>query len=911
MSERPDGDLEELFAEAIKRKPEERGNFLDEVCVGDTNLRNELDELLSLRTRADGFFEDLAGDIVESASLELETAARPKIRIGSYQVEEAVGRGGMGVVYRASRVDGAFDHQVALKLLHLDMQVPQLRSRFLTERQLLAKFDHPNIARLLDGGVTDEGRPYFVMELIDGQPITTYCQENRLTLEQSLRLFLTLVDAVSYLHRNLVVHRDLKPSNVFVRRDRVVKLLDFGVAKLLEEDAGEAFRTLTGEQLLTPQYAAPEQLRNEKVTTATDVYGLGAVLYELLSGQRAHDRASRDIPSLEHETTTSPSEALSRARRERTDEPGRQWRQLPRDLDNICLMALRPEPERRYDSAEQLGQDIERHLDGLPVRASADTLAYRVAKFLKRNRNGVLAGSFVLALLAFGFARERGLRDRAQQAALKAEAVSGFLGNLFSSADPANTQGSEVTVGEVLEQAEAVLAADNALKGQPGVESEVRVILGQTYEALGKTEAAQVQLEKALELAGGLESKNLAAMTAAEGLARNRSLSWERREPLFRRVIEVRKEELGPEHPDTLSAMGGLVRVLRAPGRYPEAETLARETLDKRAAVLGTDHPDTLRAMNSLAAVMYETARYQEASTLYEDALAISRAHLGPSHPDTLRLVSNLGSSYTALGRYGDAEPLQRKVVRERLRVLGEGHHQTGMSMHNLGTLLLQLGQYPEAETWFRRAVTARAEMGSAGYLFSKSFLADTLRELERLEEAEELYVETLDEYKEKLPGHADEPRVIAALAELRYKQGRIAAAEELASQALEKHLSAEGEKQLDASDTLHLLARIRIDRTQFDEATDLADRALAIREKILGPSHPTVLESRIERTRILLAAGRPTPACEALQVHYDELAASPNLDLPKIQEPLVFVIDGCESAGKLLNPDRYRSLLN
>jgi tetratricopeptide (TPR) repeat protein len=368
--------------------------------------------------------------------------------------------------------------------------------------------------------------------------------------------------------------------------------------------------------------------------------------------------------------------------------------------------------------------------------------------------------------------------------------------------------------------------------------------------------SATLHLEKALDLAGGIEGEDPIAIEAAAALGSHNAWSYERREQLLRRVLEIRARDLGRDHADTLLAMGTLSRVLRSQRKYGEAEALDREILAKRTAALGPEHPDTLRAMNSLAGVLYGTARFGEAANLYEEALEISRRRPGPDHPDTLRLASNLGSTYSVLGRYLEAEPLQQAVVDQRLEVLGGEHHQTGMSMHNLGTLLLRLGRYEEAESWFRRAVGAREKQGGAGYYYSKSFLADALRELGRFEEAEALYLEALGEQASDQPEHPDNLRTAASLAELHFLRGDLVVAEEMALGALEEQLRIEGHKVLDATETLLLLASIRSREGRFEEAAAFALRSQQIAEDTLGREHPTALHSRLERCRALLAAG-------------------------------------------------------
>ncbi|MBD3648097.1 MAG: serine/threonine protein kinase, partial [Pseudomonadales bacterium] len=447
--------LESLFTAAVDLPVEERKAFLDRHCPDQPELRKKVEELLDKDSDATSYFDDLTGAIIAAAPLELESAVQTRLEFGPYKAHQVIGRGGMGIIYEAERVDGEFDQQVALKLLHVDMETPETHSRFLAERQLLARLSHPNIARLLDGGVTPEGRPYFVMELVDGMPIATYCREHALPVEEILRLFLDVVDAVSYLHRNLIVHRDLKPGNIFVDQGGQVKLLDFGIAKILTEEHGSEALTRTGLQLLTPEYAAPEQLRNGPITTATDVFALGGVLYELLSGGRPFNRDQLDINDRVLRTPTAPSTALRRSTSDvaAVRNTAVSWRRLAGDLDNICLKALRPEPEFRYVSAEQLGEDIERHLNGLPVRARKNTAYYRSSRFLLRHRSAVAATMMLLTILGFGFAHERGLREEAEVARLAADheaaralAVSDFLTELLSSVDPAKAQGHEVPV---------------------------------------------------------------------------------------------------------------------------------------------------------------------------------------------------------------------------------------------------------------------------------------------------------------------------------------------------------------------------------------------------------------------------------------------------------------------------------
>ncbi|MEX1309110.1 MAG: serine/threonine-protein kinase, partial [Candidatus Sulfomarinibacteraceae bacterium] len=860
--------LEELLAEALSRRPEQRSEYLDDACADDPGLRRELDELLELNDEAEIFFDRLSGEIAGAAPLEIESSVGSQIRVGPYRTIAAIGRGGMGAVYRAERVDGEFDQEVALKLLHRDMDTPELRARFLAERQLLAGLEHPNIARLVDGGVTEEGRPYFVMELVDGRPITQYCSENRLSVEEILRLHLDVVDAVSYLHRNLVVHRDLKPSNIFVDHEGRVKLLDFGIAKMLAGGPDAQMLTRTGQQLMTPEYAAPEQLLGEPVTTATDVYALGAVLFELLTGTRPHEGRkpndhgpTRDLPPTPSSVIRSDSVPTNRG----TATPGIE---ISRDLDAICLKALRPDPGDRYPSAEQLGSDIERHLAGQPVGARAATFSYRAGLFVRRHRGGVLIAGLVAALVILGVVREVSLRNDAERArneaeieASKAVAVSRFLGDLLSSVDPKKAQGEEVAVADVLEQASARIADSPELAAQPEVEAAVRQTIAGTYVSLGRYEDALEHQERAVELLGWPESHEPEALSAAAelGVLYQRLGLAKAAEDLIRSVLEIRTATLGEDHPASLRSLNQLADFLFSQGRIDEVEPLDRKTLEIRRRVLGEDHPDTLRSLNGLAATLFNQGRYAEAAPLFEEGLDTRRRTLGENHPDTLTLANNLAACYLEQGRYTEAEALQREVVAGRTRVLGPEHDQTAMSIHNLGVTLAQLGRYDESEEELRKAIEIRKDLPGdrRGLFFSMSYLADVLRALERWNEAEELYLDTWKAQRLELgPSDGETLKTASGLAELRSLTGDLQGAETLLDEILAVQLEVRGEQHPDTLQSLTTLAHVRNEQGRYDEALELCERAMAAGARSLGAEHTAVLQAATEKVAALRGMG-------------------------------------------------------
>ena len=401
--------IEEIFQTAIEHDAAERSAFLTEACGGDADLRREVESLLAYgttRTHAGEPFQQAIKGAARSLTLTQSALEEPGDqligrRIGAYRVTSLIGRGGMGAVYLAERDDAQFNQQVAIKIIKRGMDTDFILDRFLRERQILAGLDHPHIARLFDGGTTEDGLPYFVMEHVSGVTITDYCTATQLSLTERLKLFRQVCAAVQHAHQKLVVHRDLKPSNILVNRDGAPKLLDFGIAKLLAPDAAQT-QTATEQRLLTPDYASPEQVRGQTITTAADVYSLGVVLYELLTGQRPHQFKTLSPAEIERTICETeppkPSDAVSR----KTAHAGKLQKQLAGDLDNIVLMALRKEPERRYQSVEQFSEDIRRHLEGRPVGARGDTFTYRAGKFVRRHRLGVAAAALVTLSLLGG-----------------------------------------------------------------------------------------------------------------------------------------------------------------------------------------------------------------------------------------------------------------------------------------------------------------------------------------------------------------------------------------------------------------------------------------------------------------------------------------------------------------------------
>lgn len=850
-SETPVSPLERAFGEALEiEDPERRRVWLADLQQRHPALAAELASLLEAHEEGDGLLDRLGEDIAATAALELEKAASPQLRIGPFRVTGTLGRGGTGAVYRAVRSGVDFEQEVAIKVLHLDMDSPVARERFARERKLLARLDHPRIARLLDGGVTDEERPFLVMEIVDGVPITKWCTERWLDVPATLRLFLRVVDAVAYLHRNLVVHRDLKPGNILVDRRGEVKLLDFGIAKLVDEE-GEAGATRTRERMMTPQYAAPEQIAGEAPSTATDVYALGVLLFELLVGERPGGESESTSPRSSGGAPPRPNRALRRLR----ESARAAGRRIPTDLEHVCLHALEEDPERRYGSAVELGRDLERFLAGHPIDARPSSWAYRTVTWLRRSRKAVAATVFAVALAGVWGVRESRLREEAERArsvaeaeAANARAVSEFLTGLLSSVDPAEAQGRDVAVTDVLAAAEERLE-DEPFSGRELVEASVRSTIGTTLTALGRHEEAEPHLRRALALreAYGAPATQRTDALAALGQTLELRGDLEEAEEIYRRVLEARREEHGPDSAEVVAATGSLADVLWRQGELEQVEALDRRVLEIRRDTLGPDAPETLRSLNALATTLFSQSRMDEAAVLFSEAFAGQRRLHGVRHPDTLMIANNLGSAWLEIGRYREGEALLREVSNARVEVLGREHEDTAMTLHNLALILGALGRHEEAIETMEEAVAIREFLRRGEQWASRAYLGDLLAEAGNIDRAE-AELRTVAEHLADSAG-VDDPerlRVETRRASLARRRGDLEEAWERSASTLGHQLDALGPTHPSVLEARMVGARIARERGDLPRARELAEAALAGAREVLGPGHPQRIEAEI-----------------------------------------------------------------
>jgi tetratricopeptide (TPR) repeat protein/tRNA A-37 threonylcarbamoyl transferase component Bud32 len=765
----------------------------------------------------------------------------PGTEVGRYVIVRRHARGGMATVYEAERSDGVYQQRVAVKVLRRGLDTEDLIRRFLMERQILSSLAHPNIARLLDGGSTEDGRPYLVMELVEGESITRFADTRKLDTSSRLQLFLHVVDAVHAAHRQLVVHRDIKPSNILVDGDGRVKLLDFGIAKLLAVDSEH---TDIGVRALTPEYASPEQLHGEAITTATDVYQLGLLLRELLTGLRpargdaqpgdAQFRGSRLVMRTVEGAPDSESRALTRA-----TTPARLARTLSGDLDVILDKALRPAPDQRYASAGELGTDIRRHLKGLTILAHPESTGYRMRKFVRRHRSSVTAfAGAVLLLAAYALTvtmqRQRiaAERDRAEQEARKAEQVTDFLVHIFRSAETDQGAGERVTARELLDVAARQLEGE--LTDDPSVRAAMMSAIGRSYHQLGLYSEAGTMLERAIagrqsaieprsaDLAGDLN--HLAEVTLPRD--RNRGLE------LFDRALRTAEQTVGPDHPvvaqiltgyaaalgggepertrarqmlrravATLRAAPGDVRkelshslTVSAYGQPPEiAIPFIHEALELRRAAYGERHTLLAASLSDLALVT-QGIDLLAADSLLEQAMDIMIDVHGEGHPMPLVIMNNLAGVRRDRGAFAEAEPLYRKVLALRRELYPEHLRSHAYALYGLGLVLAETGKAAEGETLLREAleILEREVPGTMLVVLTRAAVGHALARQSRFAEAEPILLAAHEEIRGSTVSPVDKAKTLERVISLYREWGRASPARDYQSQ-LDSLVTAEG----------------------------------------------------------------------------------------------------------------------
>ncbi len=874
-------EIRELFEELVYLPPAEREAKL--TGVSDTELAARVRQLLAADSEAEGFLETPA--VAMTGGLFDEAEAAPD-RIGPYRVLRRLGRGGMGEVFLAERADDLYDQRVAIKLLRRGMESADVLSRFAKERRILARLAHPHIARLFDGGATEDGRPYFVMELVEGEPITAYCRSRSAPISERLRLLLDACDAVDAAHRSLVVHRDLKPSNVLVTAGGDVKLLDFGIAKVLgPDDSGESeVETHTDLRLLTPAYAAPEQILGEPVTVATDVWALGALAYELLTGTLPQKRETRSSAALAaaaaSDTFERPSQRVAGEPLDRlpiaqpTEADRRRFeRQLRGDLDNVLLTALRREPERRYGSVSALAGDFRRHREGRPVKARPDTLSYRAGKFVRRNRLGVAAAALVGMSLVGGLVATSRQRARAESsarvaaaAARRADAVKEFLIGLFEIADPDQT-GGNLPASALLDQAGKRL--DTELSTEPDVQADLLDAVARIDRSLGRLEPAEGLARRSLAVrkrvlpegdgAIGRSMATLGAITMDRG--KLDEAEGELKEAL--RVVETKD---GARSLAAARVRSDYAQVLFWKGDVATAERLEGSVYEAYRAELGEDSVQTAIHLRNRGILREELDRLDEAEADGRASQAVLEKRLGPEHP-------NLGQSYlnlaVLLDRRGKAEA-ERWFLRSlevRRKALGPDHRVVGQTLQLLALFYLNQGRLEESETNYRHALALFRAIEPKHFEVGKCLngLALVASRRERYAEAEVTLGEVIALFDEVLgPKHTFSWQARGNRAEQIALQGRLVEAERIQREVAAKLVEINGADSFEVVEAEARLGKTLRKEGRAAEALPLHRRGLEHQRKLYGEGHVAVALAQYEVGADLVALERAEDRAEA-----------------------------------------------
>ena len=727
----------ELFDHAIELAPDERDAYLERACAGDRAVRDDVQALLA-SAQTSSFLEDPAVNFLSPLLRSLPSALTPggsASQIGPYRIIREIGHGGMGTVYLAERADYQYQKRVALKLLPAwSAASERMVRRFVEERQIMAALEHPDIARLFDGGVTPHGLPWFAMEYVEGSTIDRYSDERRLTVEQRLELFCRVCAAVQYAHRNLVVHRDLKPANILVTPDGDVKLLDFGIAKLLGEPPAEAALTLTNERLMTPLYASPEQIRGDAISTASDVYSLGVLLYELLAGTGPYRLATREPHEVARAILDQEPELMSTAilrgrsdtkgpghsvdvedvARARNLTPTKLVRLLRGDLDTIAATAMHKDPVRRYGSAQQLEADVRRHLAGLPVTARPDSRAYRARKFVRRHRVGVaVTAGIALLLVGTGIVTTiQSLRIQAQAARIaverdRAEQVSAFLAGLFQTSDPYAGAGGRRTAREILDS--GATRIDHELADQPEARAQMMLEMGRAYFGLGLRDRARRFAEVSLAIQRRLPSESqmdIARTLDFLGLVRLEQGELDGAERAYHEALDLRRQRVGVRHRDVARTLNGLAGVLRTAGRFRDADSMSRAAIEIDESRIPTSRLDLAESIKGLAHSVRERGNAAEAARLYMRALTAQRQELPADHPEVIGTTLDLANALGVTSENRTADSLFRYGIPLEQRVLGDEHPAVVRDEVRYARLLHRRGDHAAAEARYRRALS-------------------------------------------------------------------------------------------------------------------------------------------------------------------------------------------------------------
>jgi serine/threonine protein kinase/tetratricopeptide (TPR) repeat protein len=926
-------DVGDVIERALELPAGDRDAALRDACAGDAERLTHARGLLAAAERAQSFLDRGAVDLAPAllAGVCDSDQRDAPARLGAYRILRLVGRGGMGDVYLAERDDDEFKRQVAVKVVRAGLGA-ELVARFRSERQLLASLDHPHIAQLHDGGVAPDGRPYLVMEYVDGKPLDVFCDERTLTIDRRLELFLQVCDAVDRAHRRLVVHRDLKPANILITAEGAAKLLDFGVAKLLDPETAEAESPLTraGARVLTPEYASPEQFLGEPTTTAADVYSLGIILFELLAGRRPYEEEDADGFSLERRVLSgdiTPPSVACRAATKRSSGPDRARvrgvsldalrRRLRGDLDNIVLTALRREPDRRYASVAALRDDIERHRTQRPVLARPVSATYRAGKFVRRHSVDVAAAAAAAAAVVAGTTATLLQARTAAREGQRATQIRDFLVGVFESSDPDRSRGQNVSARDLLDRGSQRIA--NELSGDADLRAEMLGVLGSLYLQLGVFDRARSHLEESLALrrANGAPSATLVASLSSLAAVDHEQGRPDDAEVLLREALVIARSGTGLRSAEA-GVLSDLAAVHRFRGKFDLSEADARSALAIRRSL--DDETGLVDTLNGLGMTLKDAGRPAEAMAALDESRALAqrlygalhtktnlvqcnlavarhragqiaaaldgfrscietrRRLLGDDHPSVAIALNEMALVHSERNEYAPAERLYVDALRIHRKAYGERHRLVAAALNNLAILAFQRGQYMEAANRFRELTGIWRELLGPEHpdaLATLNNLGMSLRSAGKVAEAREVLESVLEGRTKALgPEHPDVAASMVNLATVLRRQGEFARMRVLTMRAIPIYERAFPDGNPLIATAFQVLGQAQFGEGAFRDALASFERAIAMRTKIFGATHLQTAAARISRGEALGAMGRTAEARTVIQSALDDLVA-------------------------------------
>jgi len=828
--------IQGLFHEAAVLPEREWRTFLEGHCGGDAVLVSEVIALLDEDARGDSLLD---GDVAHAANDILEqgvvaSTSLPFTQFGPYRIERTLGEGGMGVVYLAARED--LGNRVAIKILRDAWLSPARRERFASEQRTLAQLNHSSIARLYDADTSPDGTPFFVMEYVEGEPLTTYCARRGCSIEARLRLFRGVCEAVLYAHQRAIIHRDLKPSNILVKDDGTVRLLDFGVAKHLEDLGNAAEQTGANLRLMTPAYAAPEQIRGEQAGIQGDVYSLGVILYEMLAGRLPFDLSNKTPAQAEKTLTEGEAAKPSSVAAERAAASKMAWA----DLDVLCLTAMHKDVQRRYQSVEAVLRDVDHYLKGEPLEARRDTPGYRLRKFVGRHVGTVAAAAaafvIVVGLVVFFTVRLTIARNEALAEAARAQRLQKFTTDLFQGGDAEAGPADNLRVVTLLDR--GVLDAES-LSSEPEVQAGLYQTLGAIYQKLGKFDRAESLLNEALRVRKGLfgsDSAQVAESLVALGLLRDDQAQFPLAERLVTQGLEMSKRHLAASDPRIAQATAALGKVQEDHGSFNAAIGTLDEAVRLQTVKAGNATPDLAASLYELANAHFYAGHYDKAETLNQQLLPMYQKLYGPRHPRVADIYVNLGEIRTAQGHYKEAEKYDREALQIVEAWYGDENPQTAIDMTVLARALMYEKRYDEA----------------------REMLAQSLA------------------IKERVFGD-NHPSVASTLNELgntASMQGNYAAAEEYYKRMGDIYRDVYGEHHYLYGVALSNVGSVYLGRHEWTKAEEIFRRVVAIFSESQGPAHVNTGIAQEKLGRALLREHRYTEAEVETRGGYEILTA-------------------------------------